>query len=42
MNLPFLAPLPAALLLSLIPISEPTKQAENPYAVFCFKKKTYA
>eukprot|EP00828_Plagiopyla_frontata_P005392 TRINITY_DN12158_c0_g1_i1.p3 TRINITY_DN12158_c0_g1~~TRINITY_DN12158_c0_g1_i1.p3 ORF type:complete len:109 (+),score=14.69 TRINITY_DN12158_c0_g1_i1:56-382(+) len=25
--------------LSLIHISEPTRQAENSYAVFCFKKK---
>ena len=30
------------LLLSLIHISEPTRQAEISYAVFCLKKKTKA
>ena len=29
-------------LLSLINISEPTRQAENSYAVFCLKKKNKA
>ena len=33
--------LAAAYILSLIHISEPTRQAEISYAVFCLKKKKY-